>query len=109
MLRTASLASVFLFAVAVAATPVAAQPTRAKKGTWTALPAQGQLPAPPTRIDNGGFGAFPFAASGSSRYCDIVVKRGGGNPTQDMTGSIGHAKSYQAGGGGPARQRVCSR
>jgi hypothetical protein len=38
-----------------------------------------------------------------------VVKRGGGNPTQDMTGSIGHAKSYQAGGGGPARQRVCSR
>jgi hypothetical protein len=31
-------------------------------------------------------------------YCDIVVKRPGGNPTQDMTGSIGHAKSYQSGG-----------
>ena len=75
----------------------------------TALPAQGQLPAPPTRVDNGGFGPFPLAAAGSARYCDIVVKRGGGNPTQDMTGSIGHAKSYQAGGGGPARQRVCSR
>lgn len=30
--------------------------------------------------------------------CDIVVKQPGGNPTQDMTGSIGHAKSYQSGG-----------
>lgn len=38
--------------------------------------------------------------------CDIVVKGSNGNPTQDMTGSIGHAKSYQS-NGGPARPRVC--
>ncbi|ARO56439.1 protein of unknown function; putative exported protein [Methylorubrum extorquens] len=39
-------------------------------------------------------------------YCDIVVKRPGGNPTQDMTGSIGHAKSYQS-GGGRANPLIC--
>lgn len=108
MLRFASLASAALFTVATAATPVSAQSARSKKGTWSALPSQVVPPAPP-RVANGGFGALPLAVGGPSQYCDIVVKRGGGNPTQDMTGSIGHAKSYQAGGGGPARQRVCSR
>ena len=108
MLRFASFASALLFALATTATPVAAQSARSKNGTWTALPSQVVPPAPP-RVAHGGFGALPFAAAGSSGFCDIVVKRGGGNPTQDMTGSIGHAKSYQAGGGGPARQRVCSR
>ncbi|TFZ58215.1 hypothetical protein E4V01_12245 [Methylorubrum sp. Q1] len=39
-------------------------------------------------------------------YCDIVVKRPGGNPTQDMTGSIGHAKSHQS-GGGRANPLIC--
>jgi hypothetical protein len=39
-------------------------------------------------------------------HCDIVVKRPGGNPTQDMTGSIGHAKSYQS-GGGRANPLIC--
>jgi len=43
---------------------------------------------------------------GADADCDIVVKRPGGNPTQDMTGSIGHAKSYQS-NGGPARKRIC--
>lgn len=38
--------------------------------------------------------------------CNIVVKRPGGNPTQDMTGSIGHAKSYQA-NGGPRCKTIC--
>lgn len=38
------------------------------------------------------------SADPNRAYCDIVVKRPGGNPTQDMTGSIGHAKSYQSGG-----------
>ncbi|AWI91203.1 hypothetical protein [Methylorubrum aminovorans] len=38
--------------------------------------------------------------------CDIVVKRPGGNPTQDMTGSIGHAKSHQS-GGGRANPLIC--
>lgn len=38
--------------------------------------------------------------------CNIVVLRPGGNPTQDMTGSIGHAKSYQA-NGGPRRKTIC--
>lgn len=38
--------------------------------------------------------------------CNIVVKRPGGNPTQDMTGSIGHAKSYQS-GGGRANPLIC--
>lgn len=33
------------------------------------------------------------------QYCDIVVRARGGNPTQDMTGSIGHQKSYNSGGG----------
>ncbi|MBB2960698.1 hypothetical protein [Methylobacterium sp. R2-1] len=108
MLRFASVAPILLVAFATAVTPVAAQSARSKKGTWTALPSQVVPPAPP-RVTNGGFGALPLAAGGASGYCDIVVKRGGGNPTQDMTGSIGHAKSYQAGGGGPARQRVCSR
>lgn len=108
MLRTASFGAILLLACASTTAPVAAQSASATKGGWMALPAQGMLPTPSARIGGGGFGALPFAA-GSSRYCDIVVKRGGGNPTQDMTGSIGHAKSYQAGGGGPARQRVCSR
>ena len=39
-------------------------------------------------------------------HCDIVVKRPGGNPTQDMTGSIGHAKSWQA-NGGPRCKTIC--
>ncbi|MFC6792896.1 hypothetical protein ACFQE0_27055 [Methylobacterium komagatae] len=38
--------------------------------------------------------------------CNIVVKRPGGNPTQDMTGSIGHMKSYQ-GNGGPRCKTIC--
>jgi hypothetical protein len=38
--------------------------------------------------------------------CNIVVLRPGGNPTQDMTGSIGHAKSYQA-NGGPRCKTIC--
>lgn len=38
------------------------------------------------------------ASDPNRAYCDIVVKHPGGNPTQDMTGSIGHAKSYQSGG-----------
>ncbi|BAU92176.1 hypothetical protein MPPM_3571 [Methylorubrum populi] len=108
MLRFASVATALLMACATTITPVSAQSARSKKGTWTALPSQVVPPAPP-RVANGGFGALPLAVGGSSGYCDIVVKRGGGNPTQDMTGSIGHAKSYQATGGGPARQRVCSR
>lgn len=108
MLRLASYSAIVLLTVAALAAPAAAQTARAKKGTWSALPSQVLLPAPP-RVINGGLGPLPLAVGGSSGYCDIVVKRGGGNPTQDMTGSIGHAKSYQAGGGGPARQRVCSR
>lgn len=106
MLRLASVTSILLLAC-VAATPAHAQTARTKAGSWSALPSQ-VLPPPP-RIADGGFGTAPFAAGRPSGYCDIVVKRGGGNPTQDMTGSIGHAKSYQAGGGGPARQRICSR
>ncbi|MEE7505417.1 hypothetical protein [Methylobacterium mesophilicum] len=38
--------------------------------------------------------------------CNIVVHRPGGNPTQDMTGSIGHAKSWQA-NGGPRCKTIC--
>ena len=38
--------------------------------------------------------------------CNIVVHRSGGNPTQDMTGSIGHAKSWQ-GNGGPRCKTIC--
>jgi hypothetical protein len=38
--------------------------------------------------------------------CNTVVHRPGGNPTQDMTGSIGHAKSYQ-GNGGPRCKTIC--
>ncbi|WP_232630542.1 hypothetical protein [Methylobacterium sp. Leaf118] len=48
---------------------------------------------------------FPGWSHGSSR-CDVVVKRPGGNPTQDMTGSIGHAKSHNS-NGGAGRMRVC--
>ncbi|HJE24007.1 MAG TPA: hypothetical protein K8W01_10145 [Methylorubrum populi] len=106
MLRFASYTSILLLASAVVAMPANAQTARPKSGSWSALPSQ---VLPPPRIADGGFGAAPFAAGRPSGYCDIVVKRGGGNPTQDMTGSIGHAKSYQAGGGGPARQRICSR
>lgn len=38
--------------------------------------------------------------------CNIVALRPGGNPTQDMTGSIGHAKSWQA-NGGPRCKTIC--
>jgi hypothetical protein len=38
--------------------------------------------------------------------CNVVVRRSGGNPTQDMTGSIGHAKSWQA-NGGPRCKTIC--
>jgi hypothetical protein len=38
--------------------------------------------------------------------CNIVVLRPGGNPTQDMSGSIGHAKSWQA-NGGPRCKTIC--
>lgn len=38
--------------------------------------------------------------------CNIVVHRPGGNPTQDMTGSIGHQKSYQS-NGGPRCKTIC--
>jgi hypothetical protein len=38
--------------------------------------------------------------------CNIVVLRPGGNPTQDMTGLIGHAKSWQ-GNGGPRCKTIC--
>ena len=38
--------------------------------------------------------------------CNIVVKRPGGNPTQDMTGSIGHSKSYWT-NGGPRCKTIC--
>ncbi len=37
--------------------------------------------------------------SSTGAGCDIIVKRPGGNPSQDMTGSIGHAKSHQSNGG----------
>jgi len=42
----------------------------------------------------------------ASDPCNIVVHRSGGNPTQDMTGSIGHAKSWQ-GNGGPRCKTIC--
>jgi len=42
----------------------------------------------------------------SQDRCTIVVHRPGGNPTQDMTGSIGHAKSWQ-GNGGPRCTTIC--
>ncbi len=54
----------------------------------------------------GGLPAISFPGSRSVERCDIVVKRPGGNPTQDMTGSIGHAKSHQS-NGGAGRMRVC--
>ncbi len=38
--------------------------------------------------------------------CNVVIHRPGGNPTQDMTGSIGHAKSWQ-GNGGPRCKTIC--
>lgn len=38
--------------------------------------------------------------------CNIVVKRPGGNPTQDMASSIGHAKSYWT-NGGPRCKTIC--
>lgn len=38
--------------------------------------------------------------------CNIVVRQPGGNPTQDMTGSIGHAKSHQS-NGGPRYKTIC--
>ncbi|WP_174804667.1 hypothetical protein [Methylobacterium haplocladii] len=39
-------------------------------------------------------------------FCNIVVRQPGGNPTQDMTGSIGHMKSYQS-NGGPRCKVIC--
>ena len=42
----------------------------------------------------------------ASDPCNILVHRSGGNPTQDMTGSIGHAKSWQ-GNGGPRCKTIC--
>ena len=53
----------------------------------------------PTRAD-------PRYQMTPSDPCNIVVLRPGGNPTQDMPGSIGHAKSYQA-NGGPRRKTIC--
>ena len=41
------------------------------------------------------------------RFCDIVVRQRGGNPTQDMTGLIGHQNSYQATGGYNRTPRLC--
>lgn len=38
--------------------------------------------------------------------CNIVVIRPGGNPTADMTGSIGHAKTWQS-NGGPRCKTIC--
>ena len=56
----------------------------------------------------GGLPTIPLPGWDSvvGQRCDIVVKRPGGNPTQDMTGSIGHAKSHQS-NGGAGRMRVC--
>ncbi|WP_342152422.1 hypothetical protein [Methylorubrum sp. SB2] len=68
-----------------------------------ALPAAGRIVAGPVV---GGMPTMPFPGWGGGQRCDIVVKRPGGNPTQDMTGSIGHAKSHQS-NGGAGRMRVC--
>lgn len=73
----------------------------------------GSLPAP-SRVGApilvapalGGLPAISFPGGRGGERCDIVVKRPGGNPTQDMTGSIGHAKSHQS-NGGAGRMRVC--
>ncbi|GJE76856.1 hypothetical protein ACFQWF_07685 [Methylorubrum suomiense] len=69
------------------------------------LPAPGRIVTAPAV---GGMPTMPFPGwgSGGGQRCDIVVKRPGGNPTQDMTGSIGHAKSHQS-NGGAGRMRVC--
>ncbi len=71
----------------------------------------GSLPGPGRVVGApavGGMPTVPFPGRGSigGPRCDIVVKRPGGNPTQDMTGSIGHAKSHQS-NGGPGRMRIC--
>lgn len=43
--------------------------------------------------------ACPKYQQSPQHFCNVVVRQSGGNPTQDMTGSIGHAKSYQSNGG----------
>ena len=73
-------------------------------GRLEAIPAAGRAVVPGPEAFGGG--TAPFPAWGSGRTCDIVVKRPGGNPTQDMTGSIGHAKSHNS-NGGSGRMRVC--
>lgn len=73
---------------------IGAQPSPAR-AVAAPLPGSAGLPTIP----------FPGWSAGSSR-CDVVVKRRGGNPTQDMTGSIGHAKSHNS-NGGAGRMRVC--
>ncbi len=60
------------------------------------------LPAAATAAPLDNWFRTPHRSSYSSTFpggCDIIVKRPGGNPTQDMTGSIGHAKSHQSNGG----------
>ncbi|UMY19720.1 hypothetical protein MMB17_10645 [Methylobacterium organophilum] len=85
---------------------------------WSSIaPDLDRLPAPGSprsilvprggRLDVVQVPAAPSWPAASRSTCEIVVKRPGGNPTQDMTGSIGHAKSHQS-NGGPARMRVCA-
>ncbi|MBB3903579.1 hypothetical protein [Methylobacterium brachythecii] len=50
--------------------------------------------------------ACPKYQKSPQHFCNIVVRQPGGNPTQDMTGSIGHAKSYQS-NGGPRCKVIC--
>jgi hypothetical protein len=123
----ASLSLVFVASTALPADarPVAGQDRRpaktAPKKTKIGKPAShwssiapdidrvGSLPAPSRIVTApivGGMPTMPFPGWGGGQRCDIVVKRPGGNPTQDMTGSIGHAKSHQS-NGGPGRMRVC--
>lgn len=67
------------------------------------------LAAPQTLMDLfGGRDSAPCPRYQRSpqHFCNIVVRQPGGNPTQDMTGSIGHAKSYQS-NGGPRCKVVC--
>ncbi|MCE4225900.1 hypothetical protein HCU64_19280 [Methylobacterium sp. C25] len=50
--------------------------------------------------------ACPKYQKSPQHFCNIVVRQPGGNPTQDMTGSIGHQKSYQS-NGGPRCKVIC--
>ena len=50
--------------------------------------------------------ACPKYQKSPQHFCNIVVRQPGGNPTQDMTGSIGHMKSYQS-NGGPRCKVIC--